>query len=153
MNKKYCQLSRYKLTLLVYPNGIVSVYIDIRFPHTIMGSNLISYQALSAIIRYSPFCDIEFKPFKLQTYFLEENDGQLSNNLMRKIKIHNYLSIQFYTNDSYEIFRIIQNLPLILYRNNNNNGYINRGFWKYKLDILECIKKQLLLPRKENSHT
>lgn len=80
------------------------------------------------------------------------NDGQLSNNLMRKIKIRGRLSIQFYTNDSYEIFRIIQNLPLLLYKNNNNNGYINRGFRKYKIDILEYIKKQLLLPRKENSH-
>ena len=116
MNKKYCQLSRYKLTLLVYPNGIVSVYIDIRFPHTIMGSNLISYQALSAIIRYSPFCDIEFKPFKLQTYFLEENDGQLSKNLMRKLMKHDYASMSFNTNNSYEIFRIVKNLPLLLYK-------------------------------------
>ena len=152
MNKKYCQLSRYKLTLLVYPNGIVSVYIDIRFPHTIMGSNLISYQALSAIIRYSPFCDIEFKPFKLQTYFLEENDGQLSKNLMRKLMKHDYASMSFNTNNSYEIFRIVQNLPLLLYKN-FHYGYINIKALKHEPNMLEDIKKQLLLARKENSHT
>lgn len=153
MNKKHCKLSRYKLAIVGYVGSTVSVYISIRFPHSINEStNCRTYQALLATIRFYAFRKIVFEPFMSRTCLLNMNDGQLSNNLMRKIKIRNYLSIQFYTNDSYEIFRIIQNLPLILYRNNNNNGYINRGFWKYKLDILECIKKELLLPRKENSH-
>lgn len=153
MNKKHCKLSRYKLAIVGYVGSTVSAYISIRFPHTIIEStNYRTYQALEARIRFHAFRKIVFEPFISRTCVLNMNDGQLSNNLMRKIKIHNYLTIQFYTNDSYEIFRIIQNLPLILYRNNNNNGYINRGFWEYKLDILECIKKQLLLPRKENNH-
>lgn len=124
-----------------------------RFPHTISKStHYRTYKALLATIRFYTFRKIVFEPFISRTYSLDMNDGQLSNNLMRKIKIRGCLSIQFYTNDSYEIFRIIQNLPLLLYKNNNNNGYINRGFRKYKIDILEYIKKQLLLPRKENSH-
>ncbi len=153
MNKKHCKLSRYKLAIVGYVGSTVSVYISIRFPHSINEStNYRTYQALVAAIRFHAFRKIVFEPFISRTFLLNMNDGQLSNNLMRKIKIRNYLSIQFYTNDSYEIFRIIQNLPLILYRNNNNNGYLNRGYWKYKLDILECIKKQLLLHRKENNH-
>ena len=152
MNKKHCKLSRYKLAIVGYVGSTVSVYISIRFPHTIMGSNLISYQALSAIIRYSPFCDIEFKPFKLQTYFLEENDGQLSKNLMRKLMKHDYASMSFNTNNSYEIFRIVQNLPLLLYKK-FHYGYINIKALKHEPNMLEDIKKQLLLARKENSHT
>ena len=151
MNKKHCEISRYKLTIEGNVGSTITVYLFIRFPNIISGTNYPTYRALLSTIRYFPSHNILFKSFTLENIFLQ-NDGQLSNNLMRKFKIRNFLSIQFYTNDSYEIFRIIQNLPLLLYKNNNNHGYINRRFREYTSKTLECIKKQLLLPRKENNH-
>ena len=87
MNKKHCKLSRYKLAIVGYVGSTVSVYISIRFPHSINEStNCRTYQALLATIRFHAFRKIVFEPFISRTCVLNMNDGQLSNNLMRKIK-------------------------------------------------------------------